>query len=124
MLAGKFHRTLEEKEKAMIAIRKEFAMSQRFGSRQRFILDLCGPYLGEETEDAPVRCYLNIAHTEIAIDLPAHVLRQYRWGGPGSILLRLPGERVAPVETPIILTESDQQTANGWSAERADFDRF
>jgi hypothetical protein len=108
----------------MIAFNKEFAMSQRFGSRQRFARDLCGPYACDEIEDTSVPCYLELGRTRVAVSLPAQLVDQCRCGAPGSLVLRLPGDRIAPVETARLLTEEERQTANGWSTEMADFDRF
>ena len=108
----------------MIAINKEFAMSQRFGSRQRFAFDLCGPYAYEELDDTSVLCYLELGRTRVAVSLPAQLVEQCRRATQNGLVLRLPGDRVAPVETGWQLTDEERQTANGWSAEMADFDQF
>ncbi|HET6881999.1 MAG TPA: hypothetical protein VFI31_17665 [Pirellulales bacterium] len=98
-------------------------MSQRFGSRQRFALDLCGPYACDEIQETSVPCYLELGRTRVAVNLPAELVERCRAVKP-SFVLRLPGDRTVPVETARLLTEEERQTANGWSAEMADFDRF
>lgn len=106
----------------MIALRKEFAMSQRFGSRQRFATDLCGPYACDEINDSRVTCYLEIAQTRLAVDVPFDLVEQCR-NGMHTINLRMPGQHVA-VEPARLLSDREQKTARGWTAEMTDFDRF
>ena len=108
----------------MIAFRKEFSMSQRFGSRQRFALDLCGPYACDELQDTSVPCYLQLGRMLVPLDLPEQLVEQCRRGKQNSLVLRLPGDRIALVETGRPLTDEERQTASGWSTEMADFDRF
>jgi len=108
----------------MVAMKKEFAMSQRFGSRQRFATNLCGPYACDEIDETRVTCYLEIAHSRLAVDIPASLVEQCRAGAQGDIFLRLPGQRVAHVEPAPLLSDAEQKAAKGWSAEMSDFDRF
>ena len=108
----------------MVAMRKEFAMSQRFGSRQRFATDLCGPYACDEIEETRVTCYLEIAHHRLAIDIPTDLVEHCRAGANGDVFLRLPGHRVARVEPAALMSDAEQKVAKGWSAEMSDFDRF
>ena len=108
----------------MIALRKEFAMSQRFGSRQRFATDLCGPYACDEVHDTHVTCYLEIGRTRLAVDVPSDLVEQCRSGVHGGITLCLPGLHVTRVEPAPMLSDKEQKAARGWSAEMADFDRF
>lgn len=107
----------------MVALRKEFSMSQRFGNRHCFATDLLGPYVGSEIEDAHVTCYLEIGNDKISVDIPSEVLDTHR-ASDGRVVLRIPGQRSATVETSSTLSEREQRVASGWSAEMEDFDRF
>ena len=109
----------------MIAMIKEPSMDQQFRNRRRFPIDLCGPYAGDESETFEVRCDLQIARAHVAIDIPADMLRKYRLqGGDGEIVLRIPGEQHFQVNVTPLLTDKQQKSAAGWSAEMHDFDRF
>lgn len=108
----------------MIVSTREFSMSQEIRNRRRLPLDLCGPYVGDEIDSKQVRCYLQIARSNVAIDLPANLVDKYRIDGIGKVVLHLPGERVVPVETAPLRSESEPKTADGWSLEMEDFDRF
>ncbi len=108
----------------MIALMNRFSMNQEIRNRRRLPLDLCGPYVGDDLDSRVVRCYLQIARTSVAVDIPADLLHKHRLGGRGGVVLHLPGERMARVETAPLLTDSEQKLANGWSSEMEDFDRF
>jgi len=114
----------------MFALTKESRMDQssrnpQHRNRVRLPLDLCGPYVFDEMDAHHVRCYLEINHTTLAIDIPAEVLRQHRLLGDSSeVVLRVTSEQRVPVEVRPILTDSQRKTAAGWSAEMGDFDRF
>jgi hypothetical protein len=109
----------------MIARFKEHSMDQRFRNRRQFPIDLCGPYAGDENESSEVRCELQIARMHVAVDIPAEVLRKYRLEGGGSeIVLRIPGVQPFQVNAAPQLTETQRKSANAWSAEMHDFDRF
>lgn len=114
----------------MIALTKEARMNQpsrksQFRNRIGLSLDLCGPYAADEMDLRQVGCTLQIDQTEVAIDLPAEVLRRLqRQGENGNVVLRFPGERSIAVDVLPIMTEKQRKTAAGWSAEMGDFDRF
>lgn len=108
----------------MIALTRKFSMNQEIRNRRRLPMDLCGPYVCDEADSRPVRCYLQIARANVAVDIPADLLSKRSLGGQGGIVLHLPGERVVSVEAAPILSERDQKTANSWSTEMEDFDRF
>ena len=106
----------------MIAMMREPRMNRDLQSRRRFSADLCGPYACDAAAAQPVRCYLQIAGSDVAIDIPAEALENRRLGR-SEIVLHLPGERVTLREAPRV-TEKEQKAANGWSVEMEDFDRF
>lgn len=109
----------------MIALMKEPRMDQQFRNRQRFSIDLCGPYAADECESRDVRCDLQIERTHLVVDIPAEVLRRHRLAGSsGDIVLRIPGEPTVPVNAAPPLTEKQRKSAAAWSAEMHDFDRF
>jgi hypothetical protein len=109
----------------MIAMSKEHSMDQQFRNRRRFPIDLCGPYAGDECEGNEVCCDLEIARSHVAVDIPAALLRKYRLqGGDSEIVLRIPGEQRFRVNATPLLTDKQQKSAAGWSAEMHDFDRF
>ncbi len=114
----------------MFALIKEPRMNQQSRKQQRrnrcrFTLDLCGPYVFDEVDARHVRCYLQINHTEVAVDIPAEVLRKHRLLGESSeVVLCVSGEHPVPVDVWPILTDSQRKTAASWSAEMGDFDRF
>lgn len=114
----------------MFAMTKESRMNQparnpQFRNRIRLPLDLCGPYAFDENDGCQVRCALQIDQTEVAVEIPAGVLRKLRLLGEASeVVLRIPGEPAVAVDVLPILTESQRKSAAGWSAEMGDFDRF
>jgi hypothetical protein len=114
----------------MFALTKESRMDQssrkpQHRNRVCLPLDLCGPYVFDEIDTRHVRCFLQMNHTELAIDIPAEVLRQHRLLGDSSeVVLRICGEQTVALEVQPILTDSQRKTAAGWSAEMGDFDRF
>jgi len=108
----------------MIASMPRFTMSQEISNRRRLPLDLCGPYVGDEVDTRNVCCLLQIARTNVAVDIPADLLHKHRLGGQGGVVLHLPGERMVRVETAPLLTDNEQKLVNGWSAAMEDFDRF
>jgi hypothetical protein len=72
-----------------------------------------------------VCCTLQIDHTELAIEVPAEVLRRLQRQGENSeVVLRFPGYRSIAVDALPVLTEKQRKSAAGWSAEMGDFDRF
>lgn len=90
-------------------------------NRRRLILDFCGPYVGDDIEPRDVRCYLQIARTNVAVDISPELLRSAARGG---VVLHLPEERMVPVETAPLVTDNEQKLASGWLSEMEDFDRF
>lgn len=108
----------------MIALMKELNMNQEHPRRRRFPINVRGSYAGEGTESGSARCFLQIGRTQIAVDVPAHVLRRYRRGGQEGIVLHLPNERVVPIEARSVLSESERRMAREWYNEMQDFDRF
>ncbi|MGH7134285.1 MAG: hypothetical protein ACREHD_01010, partial [Pirellulales bacterium] len=88
-------------------------MSQRFGSRQRFALDLCGPYACDEIQETSVPCYLELGRTRVEVNLPAELVERCRAGKP-KLALRLPGDRTVPVESARLLTVEERQAAGGY----------
>jgi len=114
----------------MFALTKEPRMDQssrnpQHRNRVRLSLNLCGPYAFDEIDARNERCYLEINHTELAIDIPAEVLRQHRLLGDSSeVVLRVASEQRVPVEVRPILSDKQRKSAAGWSAEMGDFDRF
>jgi hypothetical protein len=108
----------------MVASMKEFSMSQQVGNRRHLSFDLCGPYVCDEIDSNRVRCHLQIAGANVAVDIPGDLLARHRQGTHGEIALLVPGNRMLPIETVRMLTEGERKTANAWSAEMEDFDRF
>ena len=106
----------------MITMMREPRMNRDLHNRRRFSVDLCGPYVCDDADTRPVRCYLKIAGNDIAIDIPAEALESRRQGSR-EIALQLPGERVTLLAAPVV-SEKEQSAANAWSVEMEDFDRF
>lgn len=102
------------------------SVTTRFNSleilnRRRLILDLCGPYAGEDIEPRDVRCYLQIAGANLPVDISEALVRS---AADGAVVLHLPGERMVPVETAPLVTDNEQKLSSGWCSEMEDFDRF
>jgi hypothetical protein len=114
----------------MFALTKEARMTQPsrkspFRNRIGLSLDLCGPYAADEVDFRKVSCILQIDQTELAVEVPAEVLRQLQRQGENSeVVLRFPGDRSIAVDALPVLTEKQRKSAAGWSAEMGDFDRF
>jgi hypothetical protein len=114
----------------MFALTKEVRMTQPsrkppFRNRIAQSLDLCGPYAADEFDVRRVSCALEIGQTEVAVEIPAGVLRKLRLQGDSrEVVLRIPGEPALDVDVLPMLTDKQQKTAAGWSAEMGDFDRF
>lgn len=109
----------------MMTLTKELSMHQPSFDRVRRQKDLCGPYISDAGESRPVRCYLQIAGSTVAVDVPSDVLGMRRVVGPrDEVVLRVPGEELAAVEVRPIQTKREQRMANQWIAEMEDFDRF
>jgi hypothetical protein len=114
----------------MYALTKEARMTQpsrnpQFRNRIALPLDLCGPYASDDMDSRQVPCTLQFDQTEVAVEIPAEVLRRLqRQGENRDVVLRFPGEHAVAVNVLPILTESQRKAAAGWSAEMGDFDRF
>ena len=109
----------------MMTLTKELTMEQPSFDRIRLQRDLCGPYIADARDSRPIRCHLQIAHSTIAVDIPAEILGAHRLlGGHDDVILRVPGEEIASVEIRPIQSKREQQLANRWISEMEDFDRF
>jgi hypothetical protein len=117
----------------MIALQEELDMATSLTNMQeelsmdrprRLPMEMCGPYAGEEEVSGHACCWLRIGHANVSIQLPTEVMRDPCLLDRGPIVLHVPHQRPIPVETQVILTDSQQKRAAGWAAEMADFDRF
>ncbi|HEY2251995.1 MAG TPA: hypothetical protein VGH74_13075 [Planctomycetaceae bacterium] len=114
----------------MFALTKEARMTQpsrnsQHRNRISFPLDLCGPYAADEFEERTMGCVLQIDRMDLPVEIPVGMLRKLRRLGDNSeVVLRIPGETAVAVDVLPALTEKQQKSAAGWSAEMGDFDRF
>jgi hypothetical protein len=102
------------KDSHMIALQKEFSMN-----RQTF-----GSYPGDEIGTRQVRCWLEVGHARVAVQIPAELLHLQRATGGAPLMLRVPSQQSIPVESQPLLTESQQKRARAWSSEMEGLDRF
>ena len=108
----------------MVTLTKDFTMTRSSRNRDHHGPDLRGSYLGDDLPGGRVRCELQIARTRVSVEIPAEVLERQRLPGMNEIVLRVPGERLLPVEPAPLLSEAQQRIADRWILEMQDFDRF
>ena len=107
----------------MVDLTKELSMNQEHPRRRRFPNGARRP-LNYEADSCTARCYLQIGGAQVPVDVPARALRKHERDGDETILLRVPGEHVIPVEAAPLLSKREQSLAREWWTEMEDFDRF
>jgi hypothetical protein len=115
--------TFGKKDQTMIAMMKELSMNQEHSRRRRFPIGARRP-LNYAADSSTARCYLQIGSAQVPVDVPVRALRKHERDGDETILLRVPGERIVPVESAPLLSERQQRLAREWWTEMEDFDRF